>query len=97
MTMTDDSTLYIPEFAHGYLLCYSLYHAKDIRESGEDDVWEQVMDVPTFAGEHCDYQTYDLNFWYDDLEDVWRCTAYEVWFDECNEAHTKVDEYRGLW
>ena len=79
------------------MLCYSLYHAKDVRESGEEDTWEQVMDVPLFAGEHCEYQTFDLNFWYSEEEDKWHCTAYEVWFDEADQAHTKTDEWRRLW
>ena len=95
---TDTGELYIPEFAHGYLLAYSLYFSAEIKEAGED-VWEQVMDVPILSGEHCDYQTYDLHFWHDDIEGIieWHCTAYEVWYDEANEAHTKVQEYRRLW
>ena len=93
---TDTGELFIPEFAHGYLLAYSLYFAAEIKEAGQD-TWEQVMDVPILSGEHCDYQTYDLNFWYDDLEDKWHCSAYEVWFDEANQAHTKVQEHRRLW
>ena len=96
--MTDTSNLHIPEFAHGYLLACSLYILNDIREAGEDDTWEQVMDVPLSAGEHCDYQTYDLNFWIDDEDDdKMYCTAYEVWHDEAGYAYTKTDEHRRLW
>ena len=97
--MTDDTgDLHIPEFAHGYLLCYSLYHATDVRESGEDDWWEQVIDVPLTSGEHCEYKTYDLNFWIDDEDDdKMYCTAYEVWFDEAGQAYTKTDEWTRLW
>jgi len=93
-----NDTLHIPEFAHGYLLCYSLYHATDVRESGEDDSWEQVIDVPLMAGKHCEYKTYDLNFWIDDEDDgKMLCTAYEVWFDEAGQAYTKTDEWLRLW
>jgi len=97
--MTDDTgDLHIPEFAHGYLLCYSLYHATDVRESGEDDGGEQVVDVPLTAGEHCEYKTYDLNFCIDDEDDdKMYCTAYEVWFDEAGQAYTKTDEWTRLW
>ena len=94
---SETGELHIPEFAHGYLLAYSLYHLNDIREAGEDDTWEQVMDVPLMAGEHCDYQTYDLNFWIDDEDGKMYCTAYEVWHDEAGYAYTKTDEHRRLW
>lgn len=93
----DTGDLHIPEFAQGYLLCYSLYHFPDIRESGELDTWEQVIDVPLSAGKNCDYKTYDLNFWFGEYDQKWYCTAYEVWFDEADQAYTNTDEYRRLW
>ena len=105
--MTD--TLHIPEFAHGYLLATSHKIFDQVLETGDIseiettewvkiiDDWQQVDDVPLYAGEHCAYADYDLNFWYDEDEDKWHCTVYEIWHDEEGYAHTKVDEYRRLW
>ena len=93
--MTD--TLHIPEFAHGFLLATSYKIFDQVLETGELDDWQQVDDVPLYAGEHCAYMDYDLNFWYDEDEDKWHCTAYEIWRDEENVAHTKTDEWRRLW
>jgi len=92
-----DSVLEIPHFAHGYLLCQSMYLAPSIRESGEDDTWEQVT-VPLSTGLDCEYQEYDLNFWIDDEDDGRLiCTAYEVRRDEAGQAHTNTDEWLRLW
>ena len=77
--MTDDSTLHIPEFAHGYLLAESFRIFDQVLETGdisETEDWQQVNDVPLFAGKHCEYADYDLNFWYREERYEYRCTAH---------------------
>lgn len=92
-----DNELHIPHFAHGYLLCLSLYLAHDVRESGEDDTWQSYL-LPLSADLDCEYQEYALNFWIDD-EDGGRliCTAYEVQYDEAWQSHTNTDKWLRLW
>ena len=93
-----EDTLHIPEFAHGYLLSQSYMILYDVLEGGEtDEDWQQINDVPLYAGEHCEYADYDLNFWYEEAYDKWHCTVYEIWRDEESVAHTKLDEFRRLW
>ena len=91
---TNTSELYIPEFAHGYLLSLSYEIFSDV---SDDDDWQQVEDVPLMAGEQPNYQDYDLNFWYSEEENKWHCTAYEVRLNEEGVAYTKTDEWRRLW
>ena len=100
--MTDE--LHIPEFAHGFLLAESYRIFDQVLEIDDTsefadivDDWQQVNDTPLHAGEHCEYADYDLNFWYDEDEDEWHCTAYEIWRDEESVAHTKTDKWRRLW
>ena len=93
----DVGDLHIPEFAHGFLLAISYQIFDDVLETGELDDWQQVNDVPMYAGKNCPYKNYDLNFWYEEAYDKWHCTAYEIWRDEEGKAHTKVDEFRRLW
>ena len=92
-----DDTLHIPEFAHGYLLSHSYILFDYAMESGGFDDWHEVNDTPLSAGEHCAYMDYDLNFWYDEDEDKWHCTAYEIYRDEEGVADTIQSEYRRLW
>ena len=95
---SETGELHIPEFAHGYLLSQSYMILHDVLEGGAtDEDWQQINDVPLYAGEHCAYTDYDLNFWYDEDEDKWHCTAYDIWRDEEGVAHTKTDEHRRLW
>jgi len=93
--MTD---MYIPEFAHGYLLSQSYMIFRDVLESGEtDEDWQQMNDTPLWAGENCGYADFDLNFWYSEEEDKWHCTVYAIERDTEGVAHTNTDEWRRLW
>jgi len=96
--MTD--TLHISEFAHGFLLAESYRIFDQVLEAGDIsdiDDWQQINDVPLYAGEHCEYADYDLNFWYDEEAEQWHCTAYEIYRDEEGVADTIQSEYRTLW
>ena len=92
-----EDLLDVPEFAHGFLLSQSYMIFDQVLETGELDDWQQINDTPLNAGEHCEYADYDLNFWYDENEDKWHCTVYEIWRDEESVAHTKVDKWLRLW
>ena len=91
------NTLHIPDFAQGYLLSQSYRVFDQVIETGDLDDWQQMLDTPMSLGKHCEYGDYDLNFWYDEDEDKWHCTAYAVWHDEEGLAHTKTDEWLRLW
>jgi hypothetical protein len=93
----DVGDLHIPEFAHGFLLAISYQIFDDVLETGELDDWQQVDDVPLYAGKNCPYKNYDLNFWYGEYDDKWYCTAYEVQYNEDGSAWTNTDEYKRLW
>ena len=93
--MTDTGNLRIPEFAHGYLLAVS----HDIfRDVSEDDDWQSVRDVPFGVGEHTEYADYDLNFWFDEDDNKWHCTAYDIEYDSVKQTEfTNTGEHRRLW
>ena len=89
--------LYIPDFAHGFLLAQSYIIFDDVRENGNLDDWQQISDVPLWSGKYCDYADYDLNFWYSEKEDRWHCTAYEIGRDEEGISYTNGNKFRRLW
>ena len=96
----ETGELHIPEFAHGFLLAESYRIFDQVLEAGdisEIDDWQEVNDTPLYAGEHCEYADYDLNFFYSEEEEQWHCTAYEIYRDEESVGHTQLDEYRRLW
>lgn len=92
------NTLHIPEFAQGILYAWSQEAFLPMLKHGvEDDVWQAAQDVPLSAGENCSYEDYDLNFWYDEDDNKWHCTAYAIGQGKDNSVYTKTDEWLRLW
>ena len=93
--MTDE--LYISDFAYGFLYAESRRTFVEVLETGETDYWQSFKDVPSDASEHREYEDYDLNFWYDEDEDRWHCTAYAIEYDDDNNESTNTLEWLRLW
>jgi len=91
------NTLHIPEFAQGVLYAWSQEIYVTVLDTGEDDYWEVVHDVPLSGGDHREYESYDLNIRKDEDTGKWHCTAYAIWYDEADKQHTKTDEWVRLW
>ena len=67
----------ISDFAYGYLYAESQRRLREHLNSGHSDLVSRISDVPSDASEFREYEDYDLNFWYDEDEDRWHCTAYD--------------------
>jgi len=91
------NTLHIPEFAQGVLFAWSQEAFVPFLDTGEEEMWHVVHDVPMSGGEHREYESYDLNFWKDEDTGKWHCTAYAIWYDEDDHQHTKTDEWIRIW
>lgn len=93
----ETGELHIPDFAHGWLYAESQRTFVEVLKTGETDYWEVFQDVPLDASGHKEYEDYDLNFFKDENEKKWHCSAYAIWYDEDNNQHTKTDKWRRLW
>lgn len=91
------NTLHIPEFAQGVLFAWSQEAFMPFLNGKVEDTWYVARDVPMSSAQFREYEDYDLNFWFDEDDNKWHCTAYAVWYDEDEKQHTKTDEWLRLW
>ena len=92
-------TLYITDFAYGWLYAESQRTFVEVLETGfkVTDYWETFRDVPLDASEHREYEDYDLNFWYEEDDNKWHCTAYAIEYDDDNNESTNTLKWLRLW